>query len=187
MSARARLFAFSLCLAFVSGAKADVVAILNLDATVVGQAAPYGANPVNIFLGPGTYFVTAVGIAGGGLYDAWSAFSSNTNCQPDHTCLYGWDASFDYSFSGGYFSLDNGIRWDSPAEALAHAPSATFTLTVGETVSFGINECLGCLADNRGGNSLAIDAVPEPTTMAGLTILFGVLFASRSRRKRADG
>jgi hypothetical protein len=46
----------------------------------------FGANPVNINLTVGTYSVTAVGIAGGGVYDAWSAWSNNLNCLPDHTC-----------------------------------------------------------------------------------------------------
>lgn len=157
--------------------------IVNLNATVNGQAAPFGANPVNVSLGAGTYTVTPVGIAGGGLYDAWSAFSSNSGCLPDHTCVAGFETSFDYSYSGGYFNVQSGLKWDSPTQALAHSVSVTFTLAAGETVSFGLNDCAGCLGDNRGGASVEIVGTPEPATFGTCIAAFAML-ASRWRRRQ---
>lgn len=180
MVRRALLLTCFSCTMFVAGANAGIIA--NLDATAHGQAAPFGSNPLNISLLAGTYAVTPVGIAGGGIFDAWSPWPSNLNCLADHTCERGWETSFDYSYAGGYFNVASGA-WDTPAEALAHAVSATFTLAVPETVSFGFNECAGCLGDNRGGNSLEI-VTPEPASGAVLILGLAAL-AGRSRRRSA--
>jgi hypothetical protein len=168
MTRRFLLITCSLIAFCADGAKAGVVGIVNLNAMQVGQAAPFGSNPVNVSLGPGTYIVTPVGIAGGGMFDAWSAWPANSGCQPNHICTIGWETSFDYSYSGGYFNAGNTTKYDTPSEALAHAVSASFTLAATETVSFGFNECAPCLGDNRGGNSLRIEAVstPEPTSVS---------------------
>ena len=170
-----RLQTILIYVVMIFGTNGVSAGIIDLNAQLHTQA--FAANPVNINLAAGTYTVTAVGIAGGGVYDAWSAWSNNLNCLPDHTCARGWETSFDYLFSGGYFLAQSLIRYDTPTEALAHAQSAMITLTSAETVSFGFNECAGCLGDNRGGVSLLIASVPEPTTivlfLAGLFAMSG--------------
>jgi hypothetical protein len=170
-----KLYSILIYVLLIFGTNGASATIIDLNAQIHTQAS--AANPVNIHLTAGTYSVTAVGIAGGGVYDAWSAWSNNLNCLPDHTCERGWETSFDYFFSDGYFLAQSVIRYDTAAEALAHPQSAMFTLTSAETVSFGFNECAGCLGDNRGGVSLLIANVPEPTTiflfMAGLFAMSG--------------
>jgi hypothetical protein len=181
---RRLIYALMLLSLMLPAAMAFPLAIVNLDATANGQAAPYGSNPVNLFLPAGVYSLTPVGTAGGGTFDAWSAFSGNFNCLPDHSCEWGWDTSFDYSYGAVYSSTDNGTRWDSPEAALAHTTSVIINLAVGGIVSFGLNECSGCLGDNRGGTSIAVSGIPEPSTVVLLAAGLALVGSFR-RRARA--
>jgi Tol biopolymer transport system component len=145
---------------FIVGVKTAVAStIVDLDAQLVSSATPTG--PVTVHLGPGTYEVKPVGVAGGGLFDAWSAWSANLNCDVNgENCDRGFENSFEFgSASIPYSAVGDGNRYATALQALSHAQSTTFTLTVAEDVHFGLNDCVGCLSGNRGGNSLEITAI----------------------------
>ena len=142
---------------------ATVEVLIDLDAQVASSATPSG--PVTVHLGPGTYTVTPVGTAGGGLFDAWSAWSANLNCDGNgENCERGFENEFELqSASLPYRQIWDGLRYATALQALSNAQVSVFTLAVAEDVHFGLNECSGCLGDNRGGNSLRIIQV-EPVT-----------------------
>ncbi len=58
-------------------------------------------NPIFISLNAGTYEITAIGVADGGIYDAWSNWSSTTCTQPmgcpltTPTTFTGWRSAYD--------------------------------------------------------------------------------------------
>jgi hypothetical protein len=172
--------------AFVVGMQTAAAGlIIDLDAHVVSSATPTGAGNVSVPLGPGTYEVKPVGVAGGGLFNAWSAFSSNSGCDVNgENCTTGFENEFEFQSASIPFTLIwDGKRYATDLQALSHALSTTFTLAVAETVHFGLNDCPGCLRDNRGGNSLEISAIPEPTTWILLaTGLVGLLGYGWRRR-----
>jgi len=161
------LFSFVLCVE-----RAEASTILNLNANLVGSAT--GPDEVLLLLGPGTYLVHQIGIADGGLWDGWSAWPSNS-C-PDCRFQSSYEIAI-LSHGTGFNHYWDGHFYDTALEALSHRIDATFTLTAAEEVHFGLNDCPGCLGDNRGGMSLLITDVPEPTSLvllgSGLVILLG--------------
>jgi dipeptidyl aminopeptidase/acylaminoacyl peptidase len=136
--------------------------IVNLDAHSVSSATPTGQGNVSVYLAPGMYRVKPVGVAGGGRFTAWSAWPTNLNCDIiGENCVRGFENEFEFrSASIPFTMLWDGKRYATALQALSHAKIATFTLTVDEVVRFGLNDCPGCLGDNRGGNSLEITAIP---------------------------
>lgn len=151
-------------------------------------------NPVVLALDAGKYKVTPKD----GIYEAWSAWA-NTDCGNSAGCrqgdgFEGWLNTFavvspDISsviFEGiGVFLPGTGFLVNGPLDAndntvyptalgaLAAAKSAIFVLDVAGNVNFGITDGAGALANNRGGMSLHVKPVPEPTTL----LLFGSGFA----------
>ena len=77
-------------------ARAGTALIINIDATTNNFA-----NPINLLLAAGTYTVTPIGIAGGGLYDAWNPWGDATCGNPSGctqtlpTTVTGWKNSYD--------------------------------------------------------------------------------------------
>jgi len=77
-------------------ARAGSAVIIDIDAT----ANNFG-NPVSVFLAAGTYSVTPIGTAGGGLYDAWNPWGDATCGNPSGcaqtipTTVIGWKNSYD--------------------------------------------------------------------------------------------
>ncbi|MBM3728161.1 MAG: PEP-CTERM sorting domain-containing protein [Acidobacteria bacterium] len=156
------------------GPAAGASVIVNIDA----RSNLVFNNPKTVFLAAGVYQITPVGTAGGGIYDAWSAFAANAGCQPSGECTAGWEAEYEFASASLPFTLigNSPVKYATPLQALAHAVSTTIMLPFAQTVNFGINDCNGCLGDNRGGNSLLIErVVPEPSTWmaaaAGLALL----------------
>ncbi len=150
----------------------------------------YLSNPVQVFLNAGTYKVTAKS----GTYDAWSAWdgvsSGNTDtCAVSTGCLQtdgfrGWLNSYillsaditnvilsgpGLVLPGQGFATNLGVVYPNASDALTHAVMATFTLTQGGLVGFANGESAASALNNRGGMSLHVKPVPEPTTM----LLFG--------------
>lgn len=70
--------------------------IIDIDATLNNIS-----NPLQISLAAGTYAVTPVGIAGGGVYDAWNPWGTSTCGTPSGcaqtvpTTVVGWKNSYD--------------------------------------------------------------------------------------------
>ena len=157
--------------------------IINLDATCENGC---GTNIVSVnhhttetsLLAAGTYNVDVVGVSGGGLFDAWSAWSSSGP----------WITRYHIQAPSGTGWVEVGStapssRWATAALALANAPSYTFTLTTASTVKFSIQDGgfgttqEGGYGDNAGGLSLSVtqsqvtpSQVPEPTTLALLAL-----------------
>lgn len=148
----------------LSGPAADAAdTIINLDAHVVAN---YGSpSAVVVSLAPGTYTVQPIGIAQGGLWDAWSAFPSNS-CWAPGFC--GFQSSYELTIPSLGLVGDNrwdGYFYDTALEALSHAVPSTFTLTATANVQFSIND--QDLGDNRGGMSLRIHASEQFYRVAG--------------------
>lgn len=135
-------------------------------------------NPVNVTLAAGTYDLSVVGIAGGGLYNAWTI---NAPAGPGS-----YTDGFHYNIGGGDLSYVTGLNYNSAGAALAAyqlALPAVFTLTTATTVAFYINDSAGLFfADDTGGVSVAITQVPEPASLGLLGAGLAALAWVRRRR-----
>lgn len=138
-------------------------------------------NPITFYLSAGTYDVTPIGTADGGLYDAWNA--SRTRPR--------WVNA--YSISSDEFAAFR--TWDSteyltPLLALENATSTNFTLSTAGNVNFFNGDSFH--PDNFGGISLkvtpAVASVPELNSKPLPIVFFLVVFILLSwleRKKRA--
>ncbi len=138
--------------------------IINLDSSSNNVARQ------TISLGPGIYKVEFIGIADGGKYDAWSAWSTTAGCDSDGlNCGRGFlNTAFFNSSQFAPVRIGGYERYLTAALALKHAKGATFQLNTTANVEFFIKD--NHYPDNRGGISLLITDVPEPSTL----ILFGL-------------
>lgn len=135
------------------------------------------SNPVVLSLGPGTYTVTPIGVADGGLFNAWNAWDGGC-CPPSYA---GWinDYSLSSSEFSGYTMSDHTI-YSSDLLALANAVSTSFSLSSVVDVNFYIVD--DPYFDNLGGMSLNVSAVPIPASIwlfaSGI-----IIFAGRLKRQ----
>jgi PEP-CTERM motif len=167
---------------------AEASTIVNLD----GLVNDFGSDPKLVFLTPGTYTITPIGVADGGAYDSWSAWSANSGCDVNgENCTQGFMNSYIWSAGDiGTASFFNGGIYATPLQALSHGIASSFTITTPEFVQFGLNDCSGCMSDNRGGESLLVEAqesapVPEPASMTLIGTGLAGVFARRLRKKQA--
>jgi hypothetical protein len=186
-------------LALLGAASASNATIYNISAT--------SSAGVDVTLAAGTYQVSWVGVAGGGLYNAW-----NGNCVSGD-CTSGWVENFSsvgLPFDPNDFTLD--IFGVGPPQA--SALGALQAIQSAASINNGSIDFLGGVAgvfqpsapipqpwivntgggsirlragdgtpdNNFGGVSLSIVAVPEPATWAML--LTGFAFAGAALRRR---
>ncbi|NOZ69600.1 MAG: PEP-CTERM sorting domain-containing protein [Deferribacteres bacterium] len=173
------------------GALFIVTNINTANATIIDLNARYNttSNPVSLFLTKGTYEVTPIGIADGGIYNAWNAWGYTYGCDSSGAnCRTGWINA--YSLSSSEFAAVtyyDGIRYATPYLALANAINSSFTLSIDTTVDFFIAD--RPYYDNVGGISLNVTAapapapVPEPSTLLLLGSGFLGVAALRKRIK----
>lgn len=157
---------------------------------------------------PGTYLIQWIGVADGGAYDAW-----NPNC-PTGDCTSGWRDVFavttdtgqlidftTYTIPGPTFASPlasitafkaapsilasdfhwNGVSFAPDGQKLIAQP---WIVTVDSTTTIGLFIPDATKADNYGGVSLKISAVPEPSTWAMMILGLGGAGAMLRRRRR---
>ncbi|NCQ85962.1 MAG: hypothetical protein GPJ00_16280 [Microcystis aeruginosa W13-18] len=86
-------------------------------------------NPIVQFFSAGDYQVDYIGVADGGMYDAWNAWGTVQGCDANGAnCQNGWVNN--YSISSSEFSISQGTgTYATPALALANGQNTAFTLT----------------------------------------------------------
>ncbi|NCS78091.1 MAG: hypothetical protein GPJ17_13020 [Microcystis aeruginosa K13-07] len=137
-------------------------------------------NPIVQFFSAGDYQVDYIGVADGGMYDAWNAWGTVQGCDANGAnCQNGWVNN--YSISSSEFSISQGTgTYATPALALANGQNTAFTLTGDSNVYLFIGDSF--YSDNIGGVSLKVmpisnppvTSVPETSSILGLLSL-GVL------------
>ncbi|MDY7016405.1 MAG: PEP-CTERM sorting domain-containing protein [Cyanobacteriota bacterium] len=162
------------------------------------------ANPNNqqtVNLAAGDYKVELLGIADGGLYDAWSLRPSTTCpsvCNQTRPITFtGWLQNFSIESSditsisnafnigtGKYLATDSKV-YNTAAAANAAFKPVLFSLGANSNVNFEILD--DPYIDNRGGLSLKIsrvsEPVPEPASTLSLLVL-GILGAGSIRGRK---
>jgi hypothetical protein len=161
---------------------------------------PFGTT---LSLAAGAYSLSYIGKSDGGAYDAWTAWSADTDCGGGPgSCPRGFINELRIEgiapepiFVGDHFT----VIWDTELQALdaartRHSPltltlpnDVTVRFLVGESAAFGETGVDGpAWQDNSGGLSLTISAVPEPAALALLLAGLGTIgIAARSRRASA--
>ena len=160
-----------------------------VNAVIINIDAYDGTDPdpvkISLALDAGTYDVNAVGIADGGLYNSWNAWSKTYGCDSSGTnCTFGWVN--DYTFSSaelGEQTSSDSVRYSSSLLALDNSVNSMFMLTSFAVVDFYILD--SPYRDNLGGMSLDVMehiSVPEPSILAILaTGIIGIGFACRRK------
>lgn len=182
-----------LATALLGSAMAAPVAAQTVNVDGVANASLDGGNAVTGSFGPGTYRYTFTS----GLFTAFSRFSGSAGCNAvGARCSQGFENSVrllingavtpfgDGQAAGGIGPQTTGGYYDTAAQSFAASSKYVgfFTLTDRTNVGFFLYDDV--LSDNRGGVSIAVAAVPEPTTWGMMILGFGAVgFAMRRRAK----
>jgi hypothetical protein len=158
------------------------LASTSASATIINLDGP-DSDGIVLNLAAGTYDLKVVGIAGGGLYDAWNAWSSVSGCDGEGAnCATGFLVTYAVDLgAGGTFNQTNGFQvlpitrdiFDTASKALTSfntqpirqcafaggcvqlgGHSSSFTLAAAQAVNFLILDTP--YFDNSGGVSLLL-------------------------------
>jgi hypothetical protein len=154
-------------------------------------------NYLPILFDAGTYQITPIGIADGGKFDAWNAWGwgATTDCNALGVCSRGYLNSYSFgrigehnfvyeiATAGGLMSDGTALAYATPALALSHATSYTFSITEPTQLYFYVRDGETWYSDNAGGMSLNVSPIPEPGIASMLlAALMPVAFLARLRR-----
>lgn len=198
---------------FVRAAAAATVGLTLWGAATASNATIYNISAtgggLDVTLAAGNYLISWVGVADGGLYNAW-----NGNC-PTGDCNSGWSNTFNAIDlpipPGGNFTVQIFGVGPTQSSALASLLAIQSAATIGHgevnvtanvaggfiplpaipqpwiaeidggTIHFGAGD--GTPENNFGGVSLRVTAVPEPATWSMLIAGFGLIGAALRRRR----
>ena len=157
------------------------------NASIINVFSNVQPNTQTLSLLAGTYNVNAIGVADGGLYNAWNAWGTTGGCDVNGAnCSAGGFLHY-YTIEAAELGVVNvgstsvANRYATSLLALDNASDYSFTLTSAADVNFSIYD--NC-CDNLGGVSLDVVAVPEPVTTGLLgSALFGLIGATRLRKR----
>jgi hypothetical protein len=175
-------------LLLTSSAHADLITI-DLNASP-GAGGPNDINNgVTLSLGGSSTFtaiIDRIGVADGGAYNAWNAWSVVAGCDASGAnCVYGWVNSWSYFLNGDKSTatwVGDSKRFSTDVGALASATTIQPIVDV-SSITFFIADAP--YWDNVGGISLLVDfhSVLEPSTLALLGI--GLVGIGLVRRRQA--
>ena len=147
----------------------------------------------------GTYKITPIGVAGGGLYNAWNAWGPGevAGCDAAGMCSRGYINSYSFGYVGandfiyeiatigGSVVAGTALAFETPLLALANAESYVISLTQPAKLYFYLKDGENWYYDNSGGMSFSIQAVPEPESYALMLAGLGILGVVAGRRRYA--
>lgn len=184
------LMAGALSASLFAASAVQAATVVNLDGKA--NASLNGANALTLDFDAGVYNVNFVQ----GAFTAFNRFGSSNGCDAlGAKCVRGFENSArfvvngvthlfgDGAASGGMGPQATGGYYSTAAQSFAasSAFSTTFALAAPGTVSFYLFD--DNLGDNTGGVSLAVAAVPEPSTWMLMLLGFGAVgFAMRRSR-----
>ena len=185
-----KLHAIAAASAALLAAAPAAAQVVNVDGRA--NASLDGSNGVVINLAAGAYQITFTQDA----FTAFTRFDNVSGCDSNgRNCRTGFENSARYQIggttflfgdgagSGGIGPVSGGAYYDSAAASFAAAGKygQRFTLGSAQSVNFFLYDDF--LGDNSGGVSLALTAVPEPSTWAMLILGMGVVGGALRRRK----
>ena len=186
------LMAAALGASLFAGSSLQAATIVNLDG--MANASLNGANAVILNLDAGEYDLNFVQ----GAFTAFTRFSGVSGCDAlGAKCITGFENSARFVINGTTFLFGDGAAsgglgpqatggyYSTAAQSFgaSSAFSTKFSLAAPGSVSFSLFD--DNLGDNSGGVSLAVAAVPEPTTwMLMLLGMAGIGFTMRRKEKQ---
>ena len=186
------LMAAALGASLFAGSSLQAATIVNLDG--MANASLNGANAVILNLDAGEYDLNFVQ----GAFTAFTRFSGVSGCDAlGAKCITGFENSARFVINGTTFLFGDGAAsgglgpqatggyYSTAAQSFgaSSAFSTKFSLAAPSSVSFYLFD--DNLGDNSGGVSLAVAAVPEPTTwMLMLLGMAGIGFTMRRKEKQ---
>jgi hypothetical protein len=111
--------------------------------------------PISVELPAGTYTVEVIGKNDGGIYEAWKPWFYKSKQNKQGKWEKGWVNK--YSINADEIeeiTIDNGIIYGTPEEALKNASGCEFTIKQKSLVKFYIKD--SPMFDNSGGISLRV-------------------------------
>lgn len=186
------LMAAALGASLFAGSSLQAATIVNLDG--MANASLNGANAVILNLDAGEYDLNFVQ----GAFTAFTRFSGVSGCDAlGAKCITGFENSARFVINGTTFLFGDGAAsgglgpqatggyYSTAAQSFgaSSAFNTKFSLAAPSSVSFYLFD--DNLGDNSGGVSLAVAAVPEPTTwMLMLLGMAGIGFTMRRKEKQ---